>query len=148
MQNRMVSRVPTILAASLLTRTSAIFVSGCTAHDGVAVAPGRRERLIRPRLHAPALRSIQSFGGWAASPSFFISVLRFRLGHYLPGDAKAINYDSVSRCKKCFQQRDLDLTTIAESREEPFGFLRSFNSESKRKACKCCFGWRLLATAV
>jgi len=79
---------------------------------------------------------------------FFISVLRFRRDHYLPKDAKAINYDSVSLCEKCFQQRDLDLTTIAKSREEPFGFLRSFNSDSKREACECCSGWRLLATAV
>ena len=93
----------------------------------------------------------QPFGQFlleATSPSFLIPVLRFRPGHYLPGDAKAINYDSVSLCEKCFQQRDLDLSTIAESREEPFGFLRSFNSESKREACKFCFGWRLLATAV
>jgi hypothetical protein len=71
-----------------------------------------------------------------------------RLGHYLPGDAKAINDDSVSRGEKCFLQRDLDLTTLAESREEPFGFLQSFNPEKKREACKCCFGWRLLATEV
>jgi hypothetical protein len=47
--------------------------------------------------------------------------LRFRLGHYLPRDAKAINYNSVSLGEKCFQQRDLDLTAIVEGREEPFG---------------------------
>jgi hypothetical protein len=69
-----------------------------------------------------------------ALQTIFISVLRFRLDHYLPRDAKAINYDSVSLCEKCLQQRDLDLSTIAESREEPFGFLRSFDSESKREA--------------
>jgi hypothetical protein len=95
-----------------------------------------------PVLRAPELNV---FGGVTL---IFISALRFRLGHYLPKDAKAINYDSVSLCEKCFQQRDLDLSAIAESREEPFGFLRSFDSESKREACKRCFGWRLLATAV
>jgi hypothetical protein len=78
----------------------------------------------------------------------FISVLRVRRDHYLPRDAKTINYDSVSLRKKCFQQRDLDPTAIAESREEPFGLLQSFNSEKKREACKCCFGRRSLATAV
>jgi len=95
-----------------------------------------------PVLYAPVLKV---FGDVTL---IFISVLRFRLGHYFPRDAKAINYDSVSLCEKCFQQRDLDLSTIAESREEPFGFLRSFDSESKREACKRCFGWRLFATPV
>jgi len=76
------------------------------------------------------------------------SVLRFRLDHYLPGDAKAIRYDSVSFGKKSFQQGDLDLTTVAESREEPFGFFWSFNPESKRETRKGCSGWRLFATAV
>ena len=84
----------------------------------------------------------------SASPLIFISVLRFRRDHYLPGDAKAINYDSVSLGEKSFLQRDLDLPAIAESRKEPFGFLRSFNPEKKREAGKGCFGWRLLATAV
>ena len=77
-----------------------------------------------------------------------ISVLRFRLGYNLPGDTKAINDDSVSFSEKCFHQRDLDATTIAESREEPFGFLWSFNPESKRKTYMGWSGWRRLATAV
>ena len=78
----------------------------------------------------------------------FIPVLRIRLDHYLPGDAKAINDDSVSLGKKCLPQRDLDLTPIAKSRKNPFGFVWSFNPESKRETCKCFIGLRSIATAV
>ena len=78
----------------------------------------------------------------------FISILRLRLCHHFPGDAKAINNDPVSVREKCLHHWDLDLPALAQGREEPFGLLRSFNSNSKRETGKAHLLLRLLATAV